>query len=254
MSKINIQGQKFGRLLVLEEAQKPEGVKGRETYWKCLCDCGNIKIVRGVNLRNGHTKSCGCLQKEKTSNMRKRDITNQRFGHLVALYPNGLDDNQHYLWHCKCDCGKECDVNISNLTGGLVKSCGCQWHNSAEIINIKNLLNSMNIKYQTEFKVITNNRHFYFDIYVDNKYFIEYDGEQHFKYKTSGWNNKENFDQTRERDLLKNKYCFEYNIPLIRIPYGAQYQLEDLLLESTYFLLTPTNEKIYYGIESEGDK
>ena len=158
------------------------------------------------------------------------------------------------MWHCKCDCGQECDVNISNLTGGLVKSCGCQWHTSAEIINIKNLLDSINIKYQTEFKVITNNRHFYFDVYVDNKYFIEYDGEQHFKYKTSGWNNKENFDQTRERDLLKNKYCFEHNIPLIRIPYGAKYQLEDLLLETTHFLLTSANEKIYYGIESEGDK
>ena len=254
MSKIDIKGQKFGRLLVLEKAKKPEGIKGREIYWKCLCDCGNIKIVRGVDLRSGHTKSCGCIQKEKTSVMRKRDLSNQRFGHLIALYPNGLDSNKHYLWHCKCDCGKECDVNVSNLTGGLVKSCGCEWHSSTEIINIKNLLNSINIPYQTEFKININNRRFYFDIFVNNKYFIEYDGEQHFKYKVTGWNNKKNFEITRERDLLKNKYCFDNNIPLIRIPYNAKYQIEDLIPITTKFLLTKENEKIYYRQESEGDK
>lgn len=253
MSKIEMTGRKCGRLLVLEESPRPDSVSGREIYWKCQCDCGNIAIVRGTQLRNGKTQSCGCLQKEKTTDLRKKDITNKRFGHLIALFPNGLDTNKHYLWHCKCDCGGECDINVSNLTGGLIKSCGCLWHNSIEIENIKQLLTDADIPYITEYKVNIGTRNFYFDIYVNNQYIIEYDGEQHFKFKTTGWNNEDNFLKTRERDLIKNKYCFENNIPLIRIPYKTKYTLEDLKIKTTHFLLTNVNEKEYYGMGGDND-
>ena len=57
-----IVGQRFGRLVILEEVGKSR--KGHY-LWKCLCDCGNIKIVRGSTLKSGATQSCGCLQKEK---------------------------------------------------------------------------------------------------------------------------------------------------------------------------------------------
>ena len=43
--------------------------------WLCKCDCGNIVKVKTAALRNGNTKSCGCLQKEKASNNVK-DMTN----------------------------------------------------------------------------------------------------------------------------------------------------------------------------------
>lgn len=62
---IDLSGQKFGRLLVLKRAEN----HGRETYWKCRCDCGNTKEINGAKLKNGHTKSCGCLSKEITSEM-----------------------------------------------------------------------------------------------------------------------------------------------------------------------------------------
>ena len=64
---IDLLGQKFGRLLVLKRAEN----HGRETYWKCRCDCGNIKEINGAKLKNGHTKSCGCLSKETTSEIFK---------------------------------------------------------------------------------------------------------------------------------------------------------------------------------------
>lgn len=38
-----------------------------ERRWRCLCSCGNETVVYGSNLRSGHTKSCGCLSKEKAS-------------------------------------------------------------------------------------------------------------------------------------------------------------------------------------------
>lgn len=59
--KKDIISQKFGRLLVVNEHNKNNiGC----IQWLCKCDCGNEAIVVGTNLRNGHTKSCGCLQKE----------------------------------------------------------------------------------------------------------------------------------------------------------------------------------------------
>ena len=66
---------------------------------------------------------------------------------------------------------------------------------------------------------------------------IEYDGEQHFKYSNKGWNTKEHFEKVKKRDELKNEYCKEKGIPLIRIPY-TQYEdlsIDDLRIETTRF-------------------
>lgn len=57
---IDLTGERFGRLLVQEIAYK----KGWEIYWKCKCDCGKTTNVLSAKLRNGKTKSCGCLRKE----------------------------------------------------------------------------------------------------------------------------------------------------------------------------------------------
>lgn len=58
---------------------------------------------------------------------------------------------------------------------------------------------------------------------------------------------EEKMKRTRQSDLIKNKYCFEHNIPIIRIPYDVEYTIEDLKIETTKFLLTPENEKQYYN-------
>lgn len=58
---INIKGQKYGRLLVLNFIE----IKKHKAYWSCLCECGNIKNISGTSLINGKTQSCSCLQKER---------------------------------------------------------------------------------------------------------------------------------------------------------------------------------------------
>lgn len=55
--------QKFGRLTVLEQSSNSKHGFSR---WKCKCDCGNEKIICGVNLIHGRTTSCGCYNKEQT--------------------------------------------------------------------------------------------------------------------------------------------------------------------------------------------
>ena len=66
MSKeIDLTGQRFGRLLVLDRATDHITKSGKSIkQWRCLCDCGHETIVRHGNLRNGTTTSCGCLHKE----------------------------------------------------------------------------------------------------------------------------------------------------------------------------------------------
>lgn len=60
MKKITLVGQRFGRLSVVADA----GTKNGRTYSACLCDCGKEVIVSNKNLRNGHTKSCGCYKND----------------------------------------------------------------------------------------------------------------------------------------------------------------------------------------------
>jgi len=59
MKKIELKGKKFGRLTVLDQAPRTY-----QTMWYCKCECGNITTVNGQYLRQGHTKSCGCLREE----------------------------------------------------------------------------------------------------------------------------------------------------------------------------------------------
>ena len=68
---------------------------------------------------------------------------------------------------------------------------------------------------------------------------IEYDGIQHFKAGTGIWDSPEKVAATQYRDEIKNKYCFNHNIPIIRIPYTHmdKITLEDLLPETSQFLL-----------------
>lgn len=61
---MDIQGQKFGRLTVIEKAGPSDN---HGILWRCKCDCGNICEVRSNYLRNGQTRSCGCLRSEAST-------------------------------------------------------------------------------------------------------------------------------------------------------------------------------------------
>lgn len=58
---LDIAGQRFGRLVALDEAERSGNGK---RLWSCKCDCGNTVAVSTESLRSGNTKSCGCIKKE----------------------------------------------------------------------------------------------------------------------------------------------------------------------------------------------
>lgn len=62
MKAEDITGKTFGRLTVLRRAGK---TKRNQALWECRCECGTIKLVTGVLMRSGWTKSCGCLHRER---------------------------------------------------------------------------------------------------------------------------------------------------------------------------------------------
>lgn len=92
-------GRSFHRLTVVEEAGR---ARNGERLWNCKCACGSSVVVRGGDIRSGHTQSCGCLQRERTveactthggkgtrlyliwKGMRRR--CNSPTDHLYALY------------------------------------------------------------------------------------------------------------------------------------------------------------------------
>jgi hypothetical protein len=65
---VDLTGQRFGRLVVT--GRNYESVS-RYAMWNFTCDCGGAGITRTSSLNNGHTKSCGCIQKESASSFAK---------------------------------------------------------------------------------------------------------------------------------------------------------------------------------------
>ncbi len=64
-SPIDLSGKRFGRLLVISEADKRRLPCGQSLrWWHCVCDCGTNTEVQGRMLRDGLTQSCGCLHNE----------------------------------------------------------------------------------------------------------------------------------------------------------------------------------------------
>lgn len=172
------------------------------------------------------------------------DLRNKTFGKLTVIDVGPLDSHKCYTWLCQCDCGNLKYIRGSSLKNGNTKSCGLCSHDSFGIIKIKDILKENNIDFIQEktfedFYYEPSKKLVKFDLYVNNQYIIEFDGKQHFTYDSSGWNNKENFVKTRERDQLRNEYCKRNNIPLIRIPYTIinQLTLEDLIPSKSIYLI-----------------
>ena len=141
----NIINQKFGKLTVIEPSEKRSS-SGNILY-KCQCDCGNITYVTSKDLKSGHSKSCGCVRKEKFlkhSESSRVDLTNKRFGKLTAI-KYVKSDKGSAIWLCRCDCGNNKEILAHSLLTDYTTSCGCI---SKEIIKRegkKNCIDNTNV-------------------------------------------------------------------------------------------------------------
>lgn len=223
--RVDLTGKKFGRLT------PKEYVKGGK--WICECECGNIIIVDTRNLNSGHTKSCGCLQKEKAS-QNTYDMSNYEDENIKVLSRDGSDEQQIAMWKCLCkNCGNIFSTRGSSIRAGYTKSCGCV-HSENEK-NIIKILTDNNIEFATQYTFSDlkglNGRSLRFDfaIFKDKKlsHLIEYQGKQHFIKSEGSWGKE--FETLQKHDILKKEYCIKNNIRLICINYDEDYSLKDLL-------------------------
>lgn len=223
---INEVGNKYGKLTVIERCGSN---KSGRALWKCLCDCGNITIVEGSKLRNGHTHSCGC-ESPRFGELLYSDLVGQKFGKLLAIKKTRADDGR-LAYLCKCDCGNEVIVRKDNLISHTTSTCGCGRSSSGEIY-IENILKDNNVLYETEktFEELIgkNNIKYRYDFYLpEYNYLIEFDGMQHFRQIPNNYFNR-SLEEVQEIDSIKNKYAIDNGYTLVRIPYS---ELKNLSLK-----------------------
>lgn len=226
-SKINnLLGKHFGRLTVVHFAGINE--KTRQSLWEveCSCDKRSHFIVSGNSLITGNTVSCGCKKEDTLIHKAEEEMLGQTFGKLtvLSLVPNKRK-NGTYVWKCRCSCPEHniIEADSHSLKRFQISSCGCLTSKGEALI--QRILTNLNIEYKKEqsFENCINpdtNKKLRFDFYLP-KYncCIEYDGKQHFECSCNGWNTLEKFQKRQQRDNIKNQYCKDNNILLIRIPY-----------------------------------
>lgn len=216
------------------------GIINGKRQVKVQCDCGSAPFICSLfNIKDKKKKSCGCLSyKKKVEYKKEEHIPNTYFTYLGEV--GFLKNNHHRLIEVRCQCGNILNVDLSNIRSGNTKSCGCIKSRGEKTIATLLRENRITFEKQKTFSDCKDIHLLPFDFYVDNHYLIEYDGIQHFEVNISvGWNNKENFQITKKHDLIKNKWCKEHSIPLIRIPYTTLNNLtiEDLKLQTSSYIV-----------------
>lgn len=184
---------------------------------------------------------CGLYGKvvEHPKTTEVQDMIGRRFGYWQVLEKSDKRNSGGVIYYkCRCeynDCGIVKDVLGTSLRQGQTLTCGAHSNISQGNEKIKLILQQANIDFEIEKKFSTciDKACLPFDFFVNNQYLIEYDGIQHFK------EGPFNLEYTQAHDAIKTQWCKDNNIPLIRIPYThfKNLQLEDLLLETTKFLV-----------------
>lgn len=219
-NRIDHTGQKFGRLTIIDILWDEKPAKA-----VCKCDCGSDYIGIKADIVAGHTQSCGCLQSENTSIANTKDwtgcIAESGVEFIKQAYMNKAGQ---WVWECRCGCCGGLFYELpAKVNNGHTTSCGCRVQSFGESY-IEGLLESIKVPFESQY-TFDDCRDIYvlrfdFAIFRDNELLglIEYDGRQHFE-PIEFFGGIEGFEKTRRHDNIKNIYCEENNIPLLRLPY-----------------------------------
>lgn len=139
---IDMAGERYGRLVVLDRLRSIKKPNGSIVPWRCRCDCGGELLLESSKLRSGARSDCGCVHRENLAKAQAerenaralrqtalgrrptQDETGKRFGRLTAIEYVILEDGTG-RWRCACDCGGQSLSLGTNLRKGSVTSCGC---------------------------------------------------------------------------------------------------------------------------------
>ena len=218
-----------------------EGSSQRSRLGKFRCPiCKETFTTRISRVKSGERKTCGkkCLKNKKieiAKEVGKNNIKNlvgQKHGKLTIEKLTDKRDNWgSVIYSVRCDCGRTKEISSANLRTAY--SCGnCNFNSTGEFL-IGEIFKKININFLTQYtfndcRNPKTNRKLFFDFYLpDYNCCIEYDGEQHFDIHKHGWATEDKVKETQYRDSIKNEYCKNNNIKLIRIPYWDYNKIDE---------------------------
>lgn len=174
MKKIDISGNKYGRLTVIKE----NGRSGKNIIWLCKCDCGNEINAIAYNLKNGHTQSCGCIVSDNNkanhsthgqSNTRlykiwrhiKSRCLNKKVHHYkyyggrcITMCPEWIDSFETFMtWALSNGYNNKLSIDRIDVDGNYNPS-NCRWTNAK--IQANNRTNNHIIEYKGQRKTLSN--------------------------------------------------------------------------------------------------
>lgn len=116
-------GETFGRLTVLSIIDSPSG----KTRVSCRCECGREGDFNLNALKTGNTVSCGCAKAEIQTHKGMENSTNsigKMYGNMEVLSFDKTNNGKSWVY-CRCICGTEKSVPLTDLKLSKIQSCGC---------------------------------------------------------------------------------------------------------------------------------
>lgn len=214
--------------------------------------CGNVFEMRPNNIFNGQ----GCPYCANKMQTKKRTISSLEIRNRLSKYKDYvvIDDFSNYqnthtpiqFRHKKC--GNTFKMSPHAFLGG--ERCPYCQHLGASSgeQKVKKFLDSYNIHYQYAYIIpdLVDRDHLHFDFWLPQyRIAIEYDGQQHFN-KNNPWGSKESFNRIKLHDQMKDMYCEDNHIELIRIKYDQN--VDELLGITLNNLIKKANKNIKNNI------
>lgn len=235
-------GEKNNRLTLCDRAPN---TKSKKTRVICKCDCGKYTVINYQDFKSGKVKSCGCFSKEQKIERCKKTAINYASSekNINPFYkyikPTQIRGNsKEIIWEIEC---RKCHKHFFDSPNQLISQkrthgnnpCKCWQKHSIGVWKIIKVLEDNNINYCLEKSFSTcispKGNLLFFDFYLpEYNLLIEYDGKQHYEIAFNQGEDK--LILQKKYDKIKNDWCKNNNINLIRIPYfKKEIKLEDLI-------------------------
>ncbi len=218
--------------------------KNGSTPLKVKCPEGHISHIRLHNFRSGHRcKRCSMTKYNKKNRKSINDIKEflEKDGYELVS-KEYLNSDAELL--VKCPEGHTFDTNWRKLrNGNKCRFCNTISHGEKKI---ERFLMQNNIEFEKQYiiKECKFKRYLPFDFYLsDYNLLIEYDGIGHYEIKEY-FGGYEGFIDTKIRDTIKNIYCRNNNIDLLRISYKDFKNIENILINK--LKLRQANTEVSY--------